>query len=214
VFITHPSVAADLLLTCCSLAQRTRPVCQQEDAQLLDCHRRHGNKWTLIAQEIGGRTDNAVKNRWAALEKKRRGEAEGGGCARGGGGREAAGGAPRDLLGVRRIITKDQPQRGSYAASAAAAASRQLSGVSHADAMWLQAQLSAAAAAAAQQQQDQDQMQLEQVQQAYNMQAAAAAGYSNPSGEGSERGVVSGWLQGWQRARRMGACSGSHSPQA
>lgn len=163
----------------------------EEDAQLLDCHRRHGNKWTLIAQEIGGRTDNAVKNRWAALEKKRRGEAEGGGCARGGGGREAAGGAPRDLLGVRRIITKDQPQRGSYAASAAAAASRQLSGVSHADAMWLQAQLSAAAAAAAQQQQDQDQMQLEQVQQAYNMQAAAAAGYSNPSAAGDAASSLS-----------------------
>lgn len=48
----------------------------QEDAQLLEGHKKHGNKWTLIAQEIGGRTDNAVKNRFAALEKKRKGNVE------------------------------------------------------------------------------------------------------------------------------------------
>jgi len=44
----------------------------QEDAQLLEAHRHHGNKWTAIAIEIGGRTDNAVKNRFAILEKKRK----------------------------------------------------------------------------------------------------------------------------------------------
>eukprot|EP00775_Hariotina_reticulata_P005959 gene5959-6198_t len=44
----------------------------EEDEQLLEAHRHHGNKWTAIAIEIGGRTDNAVKNRFAILEKKRK----------------------------------------------------------------------------------------------------------------------------------------------
>jgi len=75
---------------------------QQEDARLLDGHKRHGNKWTLIAQEIGGRTDNAVKNRWAALEKKRKfgDEAIDRPILR-----------TNDLLAVRRIISKDQPRQ-------------------------------------------------------------------------------------------------------
>ena len=72
----------------------------QEDAQLLEGHRRHGNKWTLIAQEIGGRTDNAVKNRFAALEKKRKGTEE----------PYERSVAPRlDDLGGPRVMYKDQP---------------------------------------------------------------------------------------------------------
>lgn len=79
----------------------------QEDAMLLDGHRRHGNKWTLIAQEIGGRTDNAVKNRWAALEKKRKADEEPTDLVR----RHAPMLRPQnDLLGVRRVICKDQPR--------------------------------------------------------------------------------------------------------
>eukprot|EP00775_Hariotina_reticulata_P006692 gene6692-6915_t len=74
----------------------------EEDARLLDGHKRHGNKWTLIAQEIGGRTDNAVKNRWAALEKKRKfgDETMNRPILR-----------ANDLLAVRRIISKDQPRQ-------------------------------------------------------------------------------------------------------
>ncbi|KAF8057715.1 MYB118 [Scenedesmus sp. PABB004] len=90
----------------------------EEDAALLDGHRRHGNKWTAIAQEIGGRTDNAVKNRWAALTKRRHGEDDGGSSSP-----ERppyAGRAANDLLGARRAIAKDQPRlRGAAAAAAA-----------------------------------------------------------------------------------------------
>ena len=37
---------------------------------LLEGHQMHGNKWTEIARMVGGRTDNAVKNRHAVLVKK------------------------------------------------------------------------------------------------------------------------------------------------
>ncbi len=58
----------------------------QEDRILIEGHERFGNKWTEIAKLVGGRTDNAVKNRWAALCKR---------TQRGLGGSKPAGGATR-----------------------------------------------------------------------------------------------------------------------
>jgi hypothetical protein len=43
----------------------------EEDERLIEYHRRMGNKWTAISKEFGDRTDNACKNRWHALSKRR-----------------------------------------------------------------------------------------------------------------------------------------------
>uniref|UniRef100_A0A7S0Z5Q3 Uncharacterized protein n=1 Tax=Ostreococcus mediterraneus TaxID=1486918 RepID=A0A7S0Z5Q3_9CHLO len=43
---------------------------REEDETLLATHARIGNKWTEIARVVGGRTDNATKNRYAALIAK------------------------------------------------------------------------------------------------------------------------------------------------
>jgi hypothetical protein len=49
------------------------PPPRQEDEQLVKGYRRWGNSWTKIAAMIGGRTDNAVKNRFTSLSEAVRG---------------------------------------------------------------------------------------------------------------------------------------------
>ena len=39
----------------------------EEDEVLMTKHKIVGNKWTEIAKAVGGRTDNAVKNRYLSL---------------------------------------------------------------------------------------------------------------------------------------------------
>lgn len=56
----------------------------QEDAILLEGHRKHGNRWTEIAKIIGGRTDNAVKNRFIALSKREQKKLNASGAAKDG----------------------------------------------------------------------------------------------------------------------------------
>ena len=43
----------------------------EEDNILLKGHKKLGNRWTEIAKQLSGRTDNAVKNRFFALRKKK-----------------------------------------------------------------------------------------------------------------------------------------------
>lgn len=43
----------------------------EEDDKLLEGHRLYGNRWTEIARLVPGRTDNAAKNRFAALTSRR-----------------------------------------------------------------------------------------------------------------------------------------------
>lgn len=45
---------------------------KEEDALLMKFHSKYGNKWTRISKLIGGRTDNAVKNRYHALCLKKK----------------------------------------------------------------------------------------------------------------------------------------------
>ena len=43
----------------------------REDNVLLEEYDRVGNRWTDIATKLTGRTDNAVKNRWGLLQKRK-----------------------------------------------------------------------------------------------------------------------------------------------
>ncbi|CAG9323183.1 MYBL2_4 [Blepharisma stoltei] len=42
----------------------------EEDIKLLNLKQKVGNKWSIIAKDLPGRTENGVKNRWNSLMKK------------------------------------------------------------------------------------------------------------------------------------------------
>lgn len=83
----------------------------QEDDLLLEGHRKYGNKWTEIAKLVGGRTDNAVKNRWHAICKKHE-------RTRPDRSRHAERFNDHSLFSVQRFIQKDVPQRYRHTPSA------------------------------------------------------------------------------------------------
>jgi hypothetical protein len=49
---------------------RARPWNPSEELQVVKLRQKHGNCWAKIAREIGGRTDNDVKNRFYKISKE------------------------------------------------------------------------------------------------------------------------------------------------
>jgi len=50
---------------------RKDPWSSKEEWLLFLSHKIHGNKWSIMAKYIPGRTDNSIKNHWNSVMKKR-----------------------------------------------------------------------------------------------------------------------------------------------
>ena len=48
-----------------------RPFTSSEDAAILQAHAQHSNKWATIARSLPGRTDNAIKDHWSSMLRRR-----------------------------------------------------------------------------------------------------------------------------------------------
>lgn len=58
-------------INCLNPSIRKTEWTDDEDKKIIELHNKFGNKWSKIAAEIQGRSDNQIKNRWSSTLKRR-----------------------------------------------------------------------------------------------------------------------------------------------
>ncbi|GAB2265227.1 hypothetical protein Dimus_000295 [Dionaea muscipula] len=48
------------------------PWTKEEEVNLVELHKEHGNKWTLLSKFLAGRPENMIKNHWNATKRKKK----------------------------------------------------------------------------------------------------------------------------------------------